>query len=415
MTQKTPLNLLAPLSVSMVVITLGAAFGVLSGRGALIGMVSTCVITLITALIGGSRYGVSSPTGPMTAAIGAILILDQRWLQTHVADLDLVGLINLTLLMAGVILFLLTLFRVHKLVKWVPNLVVSGFVNGIALLIILAQFRSMELQADWILMGVTFLFALGVNRLNQKFTHLAWRVLSGSFFVILIMSLFTWMVDGPVSYINLEANLFSLDLSLPKLSAINFETTKIIVPLAFELALIALLDTLLTAVIMDKKSRRKTQMTRELTGQSLGLAVMSFFGGIPSAQSTVPSMMLYQEKGHHKLSKIILAGFCILFTFAFAQLITFVPLAVFGGIILKIAVDVADFTSLKTILHESGRHRWTHLAILLGVALSTVLLSLNLAVIFFTLIFVFWNSLAPKKWHIPDLKLSESEGFADEI
>lgn len=415
MTKKTPLNLLAPLSVSMVVITLGAAFGVLSGRGAVIGMVSTCVITLITALIGGSRYGVSSPTGPMTAAIGAILVLDQRWLQTHVVDLDLVGLMNLTLLMAGVILFLLTLFRVHKLVKWVPNLVISGFVNGIALLIIIAQFRSMEMSNDWILMGMTFLFALLMSRLSQKFSHLAWRVLSGSFVVIVIMSLLTWGFDLPVSYINLESTSLSLDLFLPSLSSLNFETAWIIFPLAIELALIALLDTLLTAVIMDKKSRRKTQMTRELTGQSLGLAIMSFFGGIPGAQSTVPSMMLYQEKGHHKLSKLLIALFCILFTFVFARLITFVPLAVFGGIILKIAIDVADFTSIKTILKESAKHRWTHLAILLGVALSTVLLSLNLAVIFFTLVFVFWNSFAPKKWHIPDSKPGESEGLVDEV
>ncbi len=414
--KKTKLNLLAPLTVSMVVITLGAAFGVLSGRGALIGMISTCLIALITALIGGSRYGVSSPTGPMTAAIGAILVLDQRWLQSHVSDMDVVGLTNLTLLVAAVILIILVLLKVHRLVKWVPNLVISGFVNGIALLIILAQFRSMELTADWIVMGLTLTLAIGMNQFSKRFKHMAWRMLSGSFFVIVLMSLLSWIIKAPVSYIEIESASLSNLISLPPLQAVNLETLWIILPLAFELALIALLDTLLTAIIMDKKSKRKTKMARELSGQSLSLFGVSLIGGIPGAQSTVPSMMMLQEGGHHRLSKLILAGFCLFFTFLFADAIQFVPLAVFGGIILKIALDVADFTSIKSLLKSPPKHKWVRLFVTLGTALSTVFLSLNLAVIFFTATFVFWNGLAPKRLRIADLKTDkESEGLSDEI
>ncbi len=273
----------------------------------------------------------------------------------------------------------------------------------------------MTLQADWLLMGLTFLAAIGVKKLSGNSSHLAWRVISGSFMVILGMSIFTWLLRMNVTYIDINSGNLSLNWMIPQVHLIHLETLGILLPLAFELALIGLLDTLLTAVIMDKKSGQKTHMKRELTGQSLSLAGMSLFGGIPSAQSTIPSMMLYQEKGHHKLSKLLLAGFCLLFTFLFAKLIQFVPLAVFGGIILKIAIDVADLTSIKTILRESSRHRITHLAILLGVTLSTVLLSLNLAVIFFTCIFVFWNGIVPKKWYIPDLKEEGMEGLVDEV
>jgi len=408
-------NLLAPLSVSIVVITLGAAFGVLSGRGALIGMVSTCLVTLVAALIGGSRYGVSSPTGPMTAAIGAILILDQQWLSTHASDLSTVELMSLTLVFSAVILFLLTLFKVHKLVKWVPNLVVSGFVNGIALLIILAQFRSMQGGSDWILMGMTLGVALLMNRLNKNFEHQVWRIITGSLVVIVFMSVLAFFIDVPFSYIDFESNIAGIQWAWPRLNMINFETLWILLPLALELALIALLDTLLTAMIMDKKSGHKTKMTRELSGQSLSLFVVSLFGGIPGAQSTVPSMMLYQEKGHHRFSKLVLAGFCLLFTFVFAGLIQFVPLAVFGGVILKIALDVADLTSIKALLSSQKKQKTIRILVTLGTILSTVFLSLNLAVIFFTAVFVFWNGIMPKKWRIPDLTSDESEGVLDEV
>ncbi len=412
---KPHFNLLAPLTVSMVVITLGAAFGVLSGRGALIGMISTCVIAVITALVGGSRYGVSSPTGPMTAAIGSVLLLNQGWLEEQTSNLSAIELMNLTLVLAAIILFLLTLFRVHKLVKWVPNLVVSGFVNGIALLIILTQFKNIGSTADGILMGITFLVIIGVHYLNKNFEHQVWRLLSDSLAVILLVSLGSFILQAPVTYIDLESTSSLLSFGWPQWSALNVDMLGTLLPLALELALIGLLDTLLTAVIMDRKSRRKTQMFRELSGQSLSLFGVSLFGGIPGAQSTVPSIMLYQEKGHHRLSKIILAGFCILFTFVFAGLLQYIPQAVFGGVILKIALDVADLTSIKALMKSGKPQKLIRILVALGTILSTVFLSLNLAVITFTLVFVFWNGILPKKWHIPDLKSEESEGLIDEV
>ncbi len=379
-------------------------------------MVSTSVITLITALVGGSRYGVSSPTGPMTAAIAVILLMDQQWLQTHHSTFDHNALLNLTLIISGLILLFLVLLRVHKLVKLVPNLVVSGFVNGIALLIILAQFKAIKTNSDIGLMLVTLLVALIVHQFSQKFTHLVTRIIASSLSVIVLMSIIALFIPFEFSYLTLESSFNSFTLDLPPLAAINFETFFIIFPLAFELALIALLDTLLTALIMDKKSGRKTQLSRELTGQGISLFGVSIIGGIPGAQSTVPSMMLLQEGGHHRYTKLLLAFFCIAFTFIFSNLIQYVPLAVFGGVILKIAYDVADFTAIKNLIYSSAQNKPLRIIIVLGTCLSTVLISLNLAVVGFTILFVLWNSISPKKFQITDLQpIAESEGLIDEV
>jgi SulP family sulfate permease len=384
---------MAPLSVALVVVTLGAAFGILSGRGAIIGMVSTLVIVFFTTLFGGSRYGVSSPTGPMTAAIAVILAQN--------VGLSSENLLGLTLILTAIILFLLSRTAILKLVKMVPNLVVSGFVNGIALLIIISQINAVDLQIDWVIMLVTF----GVAVLAKR--H--------AFMVIVAMSAVTFLLNLSPSYLNISQTFSALEFSLPAFESLNFTNLMSILPLSFELAIIALLDTLLTALIVDKETGEKTNMPKELGGQSLSLAALSFFGGIPGAQSTVPSMTLLKEGGNNKYAKPLMTVFCLLLVLVFAPLIKYVPIAVFGGVILKIALDVADLTSIKSILKKDAHHRWVQLFVLLGTCLSTVLISLNLAVIGFTFLFVFWNRIVGKEWRLPDLRFKEQEGLIDEV
>lgn len=407
-------NLVAPLSVSIVVITLGAAFGVLSGMGAFTGMLSTSVIALITALVGGSRYGVSSLTSPMTAAIAVILAVDQKLLASHQGSLSLVELMNLTLLVAACFLLILTVLKVHKLMKLVPNLVISGFVNGIALLIIVTQFKTVSKMEDWILMFVTFVAAMLVSFMGRKFKHQVTKMILSSLSVIAVMSLLVGFLDLPASFLVIDGER-AINFAFPAVELLDFQILFVIIPLAFELALIALLDTMFTSVIMDKKTKKKTDLTRELSGQGLSLFGMSLFGGIPGAQSTVPSILMWREGGHHRLSKLVLAIFCVAFTFLFTGLLQYVPMAVFGGIILKIAFDVADFRSLKSI--TIGRKRcFLRGFIVFGTMLSTVLLSLNLAVVGFTLIFVLWNRIMPKKYRVVDLIAEkEAEGLEDEV
>lgn len=408
-------NPLPLFSVAIVLITLGASFGVLSGRGAIMGMISTSVICLITALIGGSRYGVSSPTGPMTAIVAVILLSEQNWLIDHPSSLSAVEIMNLTVVLAAVMVFMLLVLKVHKLVKWVPNLVVSGFVNGIALIIVLKQLQSVASGVDGLVMMATFVLAILATKINSNRNHIVWQLLEGSLVVIVLMSLVSWYFELPVSYLDLQTSIADFSLALPKLQLMDWELAKIVVPLAFELALIALLDTLLTAVIMDKKTGTKTVLNRELSGQSLSLFAVSLFGGIPGAQSTVPSMMLYQEGGHHKYSKLMLAVFCLIITFLLADLIQFVPKPVFGGIILKIAWDVADLMAFRTIVTSRPKYYLAQLLMVSGTVLVTVFVSLNAAVISFTLAFVLWNKYMPKQRQVPDLMQEQAEGLTDEV
>jgi SulP family sulfate permease len=136
-------QLLPGLTVSFVAISLGAAFGVLSGRGALAGILSAGIIALITAAFGGTRIQCSGPTAPMTAvtvllvtAVGSGLLLDHP-------DTDPDRFINLVLLLTGLTLIVVSLFRLGRFIRLIPKLVISGFMNGIAVLIWVGEIGSL--------------------------------------------------------------------------------------------------------------------------------------------------------------------------------------------------------------------------------------------------------------------------------
>ena len=136
-------QLLPGLTVSFVAISLGAAFGVLSGRGALAGILSAGIIALITAAFGGTRIQCSGPTAPMTAvtvllvtAVGSGLLLDHPG-----TDPD--RFINLVLLLTGLTLIVVSLFRLGRFIRLIPKLVISGFMNGIAVLFWIGEIGSL--------------------------------------------------------------------------------------------------------------------------------------------------------------------------------------------------------------------------------------------------------------------------------
>lgn len=136
-------ELLAGLTVSFVAISLGAAFGVMSERGALAGILSAGVIALVTAAFGGTRIQCSGPTAPMTAVtlvlIGAI---HSGLLKGH-PEVSHDHFINLVLVLTGLLLLAAGCFRLGRFISLVPNVVISGFMNGIALLIWVDEFKKL--------------------------------------------------------------------------------------------------------------------------------------------------------------------------------------------------------------------------------------------------------------------------------
>ena len=132
-------NLVVGLAVSFVALSLGAAFGILSGRGAFAGMISAGVIALITSLLGGTRVQCSGPTAPMSVVAATVIAVAFDQLASELPGVAPDHFINAVFLLAGALMLLMAALRRGRFISLVPNVVISGFMNGIALLIWIGQ------------------------------------------------------------------------------------------------------------------------------------------------------------------------------------------------------------------------------------------------------------------------------------
>lgn len=443
-------NIVAGLTVSFVALSLGAAFGVLSGRGAFAGMLSAALIASITAALGGTRLQTSGPTGPMTAVTAVLVATAHDRLASQLPGVSPSHFVNIVLFLTAGLLGLGALFRLGKFITYVPNVVVSGFMNGIAIIIWLDQFKKLfgwggkvafegpiitNLILTLVSLGLVFL----IPPLTRKWLPKAARLLSGTLLALVIMTAVSVVLHLPVERVVLESTLRSWGdvthlLTEQWPTTWSWEIVKLAWPWAGQLAVLAYLDTLLTSLVMDKLTGEKTRQNKELAAQGVATAAVAAVGGIPGAQATIRSVLIVKEKATWRLAGILVGVFALVEMVLLQDLISLIPQAVFAGILIKVGYDVFDWLPLrlygKEWFRSSGQmlHNFfsrhddepifvTHreLMMIVGTTLVTVIWDLNMAVAVFTVLFYVFNKLLMRRNPMRDLKPSlETEGITDQ-
>lgn len=412
-------DITAGLTVSFAAISLGAAFGVMSGRGAFAGMISAAIIPIITSIFGGTRIQASGPTAPMTA----VAALTVAFAYDQFPDRDLAEqFITLVFLLNGAILILAGLARIGKLISLVPNVIILGFMNGIAVLIWYDQLtrifaiKGKSLMQGGILMNLvlaffTFFLIYGIIMLvkripiRQQFKSLLSGVLLSIIFTTAIVSMLGLNIEkvqlgntlGSISeFKNLIVGYWPTDI-------FTAEYILMALPLAVELALLAYLDSLLTALVVDKMTHEKSNLNKELMAQGLANSIAGALQGIPGAQATIRSVLLLKEGAQSRLAGVLLGVFALLSIFIFKDYLTLVPAAVFIGVLFKAGLDVSD----KDFPRHYLAHGWfksmkrnIQLFFIAFTTVVTVLVDLNIAVISGTILFY----IAKYFWKIVDVE-----------
>jgi len=438
-------NIIAALSVSFVAISLGAAFGILSGRGAFAGMLSAGLIALITSLLGGTRVQCSGPTAPMTAVTVAIVVAAQSAVEGY-PGLNVDHFINLTILMTAALLLLAAVLRLGKYISFVPNVVISGFMNGIAVLIWLDQIYKLfgiggkeafggELAKN---LGITlfclvllFLLPATFRRFVPRFASL----FSPTLLTIFIGASATHLLGFDIQMVSLSASINSFqDITNLVASQIPQDFSSTILWLAFPFALqltfLAYLDTLLTSLVVDKLTHEKTKANKELMAQGVAAVFVGIVGGLPGAQATIRSVLIIKEKATMRLAGILVGIFVLVEILLFQNAISLIPQAVFAGVLIKVGYDVFDWTPLRLYMKELFGARKTvlqaffsrqddapilvanlELLMIIGTTVVTIVFDLNTAVISFTLLFYLYNKGLGRKNPMRDLRPLE-EGRA---
>lgn len=348
---------------TVVALPVALAFGVASGMGAEAGLYSAIAVGFFASLFGGTRCQVSGPTGPMTVAMTVIIT-------THASTL----IEALTVVvMGGLLQVLLGLLRIGRFVVYTPYVVVSGFMSGIGLIIMLMHtlpFLGMPTASGGPI-GALRALPEAINNMNISAFAIAavtlvvgvtWprnlaRYLPGPLVALIAGTLLgvLWLNDVPVIG-SIPSGLPELQLGLPSASFLLYAIQPALI-----LALLGSIDSLLTSLVADSLTGNQHDPNRELVGQGVGNMIAGLFGGLPGAGSTTGTVTNIRAGGRTRISGMLYAAIILALALGLGQYVEPIPLAVLAGILMKVGWDIVDWRLLALV----GRIRREHLAVML--------------------------------------------------
>ena len=364
---------------AVVALPVALAFGIASGLGAAAGMYGAIAVGFFASVFGGTRSQISGPTPSMTVAMAVII-------SAHAgASLEKALVI---VVLAGLIQVLLGVLRIGRFVMYTPHVVVSGFMSGIGIIIMLIQvlpFLGTPTSPEGP-MGALRELPHAIANLNPSAFIVAAVALAVSVF---------WprraekLAPAPLAALVLGSLLGILWLTgAPAIGAIpeglpdfRFEwpTTEFLLSSlhpAIILALLGAVDSLLTSLVADAMTGTRHKPDKELVGQGIGNMVSGLFGGMPGAGATIGTVTNIRAGGSTPVSGAIRAVFLLGLLLGLGHYIEPIPHAVLAGILMKIGWDIVDWRLLLRI----HRLRRDHLVIMLITLLLTVAVDLVTAV-----------------------------------
>lgn len=378
-------DLFGGMTAAVVSLPLALAFGVASGAGPEAGLWGAVIVGLFAAVFGGTPTLISEPTGPMTVVMAAVVT-------TMVAAHPEGGLaMAFTVVMiAGLFQMAMGALRLGKYITLMPYSVISGFMSGIGVILIILQiapFLGQAAPAGGVL-GT-------VRALPQLIQGVSPIELSLGIFTLLVLFLTPQRVRGivpPELAALLFGTVFSLVLfgdadvrrigviptGLPSLNLPVFTPALALTMLAdgIVLGLLGCIDALLTAVIADSLTRTEHDSDKELIGQGMGNFFAGLFGGLPGAGATMGTVVNIQTGARTAVSGIARALILLLVVLGAARLTEVIPLAVLAGIALKVGLNILDWSFLQRAHKVSVRAA----LIMYSVMLLTVFIDLIVAV-----------------------------------
>jgi len=370
-------NLLGGLTAAIIALPLGLAFGVASGLGPTAGIYGAIILGFFASLFGGTPTQISGPTGPMTVVIASAVI------SLH-SDIHLIAT---TIILAGVFQILFGILKIGKSIRYIPYPVISGFMSGIGIIIIILQINPfLGVQSDASTINVLILLSSHISQTNFSAFGIASATLVIMFFTptkiakLIPTPLIALFILTPISlYLNLNIDAIgTIPTSLPDMivPSISFSNAKIVITLAFTLAVLGMLDTLLTSIVADSITNTKHQPNKELIGQGIGNALCGLFGAIPGAGATMRTVINVKSGGTNKISGMFHGVILLLVVLFLAPLASKIPIAILAGILIKVGIDILDYRFLS-VWKEAPK---SDLSVMLIVFFVTVFIDLITAV-----------------------------------
>ena len=371
----------AGIIVGVVALPLAIAFGIASGVSPLQGLITAVVGGFIVSFLGGSRVQIGGPTG-------AFIVIVYGIIQSYGMN----GLIIATM-MAGVILVVMGIARFGSIIKFIPYPVVIGFTSGIAVVIFSSQIKDLfglaikniptDFSEKWFLYFQNFvsinhaallisLFALFVMIFWPKVTH----KIPGSIIAIILTTFLVHFFDLNVETIGSRFGNLPSAFPTPTLPHFDFAVIKGLIAPATTIAILAAIESLLSAVVSDGMIGKQHRSNMELVAQGTANILSPIFGGIPVTGAIARTVTNIKNGGRTPISGITHAIVLLLIMLFFGKWAKLIPLPTLAAILVIVAYNMSEWRSFKSLL-KSPR---SDVIVLLTTFFLTVIFDLTIAI-----------------------------------
>jgi len=325
-------DLLAGIVVALALIPEAIAFSIIAGVDPKVGLYASFCIAVVIAFVGGRSGMISAATGAM--ALVMVSLVSEHGLEYLLAATILTGILQI---LAG-------LFKLGVFLRFVSRSVMTGFVNALAILIFLAQMPEFE-GAGW---PVYAMVAAGLA-IIYLFPYLTKAIPSPLVCIVTLtaFSIYMGMDIRTVGDMGELPDTFPLFL-LPDIP-LNWETFMIILPYSVTLAVVGLLESLMTAVIVDDLTDTTSEKNRECTGQGIANIVAGFFGGMAGCAMIGQSVINVKSGGRGRLSTLFAGSFLLFLILVLGDLVRQIPMAALVAVMIMVSIGTFSWSSIKNL------------------------------------------------------------------
>lgn len=336
-------EILSGLTVALALVPEAVAFSIIANVSPLIGLYTAFIIGLITSILGGRP-------GMISGATGAIAVVVVALVATHGVEYLFAAVV-----LMGLIQILIGVLKLGKLIRLVPHPVIFGFLNGLAAVIFMSQFEQFQTTAPdgskswlngealYLMLGLVFL-TMGIIYFLPKLT----KAVPSSLVAILVVSaivIFGGIHTRTVGDIASIGGGFP-EFHIPSIS-INWETLSIIFPYSLIMALVGLIESLLTLSVIDEMTETRGNGNKECVAQGVANITTGFFGGMGGCAMIGQSIINVSSGGRFRLSGIVAAVSLLMFILFGSSLIERVPMAALVGVMFMVAIGTFEWASLR--------------------------------------------------------------------
>ena len=380
------------LTAAIIALPMGLAFGLQSGLGPQAGLYTAIILALLASIVAGTKTLISDPTGPMTI-VAATIIAEAGF--NGVGKIPVVIILSFAL--GGIFQIMFGFIKVAQYVKYISYPVLSGFMGGIGIIIILTQWHTFLggerpggiidiildlhtpiIEYHWssiILGSLTLVFIYFIPKISKKIPAGLISLIIGTLVSFTFKKEWGWHWDYSTIG-EIPSDLPQIVLPFSEFLNISFSEFSIAVVSGLTLAGLGTIDTLLTSVVADNLTKTKHNGNRELIGQGIGNFVAALFGGLPGAGSTTGTVANINSNGKTNMSGIFKAIFLLIVLVGLGPLLKDVPKPVLSALLISVGIGIIDFKGMKKLFSLKNSDS----LVLLLVVVLTVFVDLLVAV-----------------------------------